>query len=372
MKIHNRQSHSSSRNEGRSCHPCMAWSLLFILLLAITAIPGAAHAKGATYLFKIASLAPEGSIWAKRFNEFADEVRAKSNGDIEFRVYPGGVMGDDQAMYRKMRIGQLQGGGFTMTGISDIVPDFRVMGIPFLFNSYDEVDYVSKGLRQPWEKDFAAKGMQMLALTEVGFIYTMSVSPITTVAQLKQSKCWAPEGDPISATFLENLGVTPVQLSIPDVLTSLQTGLINTTFNSFYGSIVLQWFTQAKYITDIPFAYAYGVLIIDKKAFDRLPPAYAAMMKDAAVRKFSALVQDTRKSNADSLTVLEQNGIRLVKPTPATLEELDRTRDKTVSELVGTAFSKQIYATLNALLDEYRKTGEGKEEKGSGTEDKKQ
>jgi len=333
---------------------------VFLVLLAgfVLAMPhpsGAAHAKPALYLFKIASLAPDGSIWAKRFREFADEVRSRSNGDIDFKIYPGGIMGDDRAMYRKMKIGQLQGGGFTMTGISEIVPDFRVMGIPFLFDSYEEVDHVAQGLRRPFEEVFARKDMVLLALTEVGFIHTMSVSPITTVDELKKSKCWAPEGDPIGKDFLETLGVTPIQLSIPDVLSSLQTGLIDTTFNSFYGSIVLQWFTQARYITDIPFAYAYGALVMDKKSFDRLPEPYAAMMREVAEEKFAALIRDTRESNAESLEVMRKNGIRLVQPTEAALEELRRNREKSVANLVGQAFSKEIYDTLTRLLEDYRK-----------------
>ena len=98
------------------------------------------------HTFKIASLAPEGSVWVNSFKQFAEEVSSGTNGEIAFRIYPGGVMGDDRAMYRKMRVGQLHGGGFTMTGIAEIVSDFRVMAIPFLFRSYEEVDQVSASL----------------------------------------------------------------------------------------------------------------------------------------------------------------------------------------------------------------------------------
>ncbi|MFC1837848.1 TRAP transporter substrate-binding protein DctP, partial [Thermodesulfobacteriota bacterium] len=213
---------------------------LSIALLFAAGI-GPANAKHRPkYLFKIASLAPEGSVWAKRFRDFAREVEVKSNNEIGFKIYAGGVMGDDRAMYRKMRVGQLNGGGFTMTGISEFVPDFRILGIPFLFNTYDEVDYVKSRLMPRFEEEFDKNGMALLAMTEVGFVYTMSTTPIRTLAELKQSKAWAPEGDPISMVLLETVGVTPIPLSIPDVLASLQTGLINTTFNSYYGSIVLQ------------------------------------------------------------------------------------------------------------------------------------
>jgi len=314
------------------------------------------QAAGPKYVFKVASLAPEGSVWAKRFRDFTNEVTEKSNGEISFKIYAGGVMGDDRAMYRKMRVGQLNGGGFTMTGISEVVPDFRILGIPFLFNTYDEVDRVKEKLMPRFEEEFDQKGMVLLAVSEVGFVYTMSTTPITTLADLKKSKAWAPEGDPISQVLLESVGVTPIPLSIPDVLTSLQTGLINTTFNSYYGAIVLQWFTRISYITDIPFAYAYGAFILDKKTFSRLPPEYAELMKSAAKYHFDKLLNDTRKSNEESKQVLIQNGITMVKPTPMTKAELQNDyREMAVNKMVDDAFSKSIYQETMKHLENYHK-----------------
>jgi TRAP-type C4-dicarboxylate transport system substrate-binding protein len=333
-------------------------SILCLILVAFLPVTAAksVHAGSPKYIFKLASLAPEGSIWAKRFRDFTNEVIEKSNGEIGFKIYAGGVMGDDRSMYRKMRVGQLNGGGFTMTGIGEVVPDFRVLGIPFLFNSYDEVDRVTEKLMPRFEKEFDDKDLVLLAVSEVGFVYTMSTSPITTLAELKQSKAWAPEGDPISLVLLETVGVTPIPLSIPDVLTSLQTGLINTTFNSYYGSIVLQWFTRISYITDIPFAYAYGAFIVDKKTFATLPPHYAELMKSAAKIHFDKLLDDTRKSNEEALQVLIKNNITLVKPTPMTKAELQNSyREKTVAKLMDDAFSKSIYTEAMMHLDNYHK-----------------
>jgi len=328
-----------------------------LLLLVFIAFPAASLAAGKKYLFKIGSLAPEGSVWARYFKEFADEVREKTGGAVRFRVYPGGVMGDDRSMYRKMRIGQLHGGGFTMNGISEIVPDFRVMGIPFLFRSYEEVDRVAAGLMPMFRKKFSAKGLELLATTEVGFIYTMSKAPVDGIASLKQRKAWAPENDPVSLVFLKNIGVTPVLLSIPDVMSSLETGLIDTVFNSFYGAIVMQWFTKTKYITDIPFGYAYGALVLSKRAFGRLPPEYARICRAAAAHHFPRLIAAARKSNADSLAALKKQGVRLVAPRPGEVEKLARWRDRTVKELNGRIFSKGVYEKTMRILAESRGTG---------------
>ena len=313
-------------------------------------LPAPAQAKRPKYLFKIATLAPDGSVWVKHFENFTREITEKSNGEICFKIYKGGVMGDDRAMYRKMRIGQLQGGGFTMTGISEVVPDFRVMGIPFLMKSYEEVDRVRKSLFPLFQKSFQDKGLVLLAMTEIGFIYTMSTEPMTTLADLIQKKCWAPDNDLISRAYLEDLGVTPVPLSIPDVLPSLQTGLINTVFNGFYGSIVLQWFTSTRYITDTPFGYAYGGLVFSQKAFDKLPPCYVTLMQEQAEKHFAGLLVDTRKSNKESFSVLMKKGLKMVKADKDSLEKLQQQRVLTVERLNGKAFSKEIYnAAIQAL-----------------------
>jgi len=328
-----------------------------IIAVLITLLLGVNNALAAPkYLFKIATLAPDGSIWVTQFEKFTKEVTEKTGGEVGFRVYAGGIMGDDQAMYRKMRVGQLHGGGFTMTGIAPVVPDFRIMSIPFLFNNYGEVDAVRKGLLPLFQEQFNGQGLELVAMTEVGFIYTMSTKPVVTTEELKKSTIWIPAGDPLAATFIELIGLSPVQLSIPDVLSSLQTGLIDTVFNSLYGSIVLQWFTKARYITDNPFGYAYGVFLLDKKKFDKLPPKYAQIIRESATKHFSVLIDETRKSNDESYQVLGKQGVTFVKANPGSLTELQTFHQKTVDKVKGSAFSEEAYTKMMNILNTYRAT----------------
>lgn len=327
---------------------------LLILFFMALCICGQAQASP-KYIFKVASIAPEGSIWTKRFRDFATEVKEKSNGKVGFKIYSGGIMGDDRAVYRKLRVGQLNGGGFTMTGIGNVVPDFRIMGIPFLFRSYEEVDHVWEGLMPSFHKAFSEKGLELIAMTEVGFVYSMSTTPVTTLSDLKKTKVWAPEDDPISTIFLQSLGITPLPLTIPDVLTSLQTGMVETVFNSLYGSIVLQWFTKTKYISDIPFGYAYGAILLDRKKFTRLPNSYQTIIRETAKKHFGLLIADTRKSNRESMQVLKDNGVTFIPPDPEDILIINGKHTETVQRAQGTAFSKQIYQTTMKLLDEFRR-----------------
>jgi len=306
------------------------------------------------HIFKIATLAPEGSVWMRTLHNFIDEVKEKSNGTIGFKVYPGGVMGDDQAMYRKMRVGQLHGGGFTMTGIARVVSDFRVMALPFFFNSYDEVDVVKKGLLPIFKEQFSEKKLELLAMTEVGFVYSMGTTVLATIDDLKNGKCWSPTGDPVTSTFLSSIGINPIQLSIPNVLSSLQTGLVNVVFNSLYGSIVLQWFTKVKYIADTPYGYAYGVFLLDKRSFSKLDQHNQKLVQETADKHFSILLDKTRQSNMTSRKTLTEHGVQFIPIEEKIVNQFYKYRDQTVQQLTGKSFSLSIYQKAMHLLTTYR------------------
>ena len=331
----------------------MSRIILIILFVLVSLTNNDGCRAASTTLFKIASLAPAGSVWVEQFENFAKEVSQNTQGAVTFRIYPGGVMGDDQAMYRKMKVGQLQGGGFTMTGISNVVPDFRALAIPFLFTTYDEVDYLKKHLGPLFQERFREKGMELIAMSEVGFIYAMSTKPLKTLEDLKNSVNWSPSGDPISETYLSSLGITPVQLSIPDVLSSLQSGLVETVYNSLYGAIVLQWFTKAKYVVDLPYGYAYGAVALDSRKFNTLTQDQQKAIHSAADKYFPLLLQQTRKSNEESRQVMIERGSEFLAVDEATAHGLREQRDKTIDKLLKGSLSRDVYDRTVTLLKEF-------------------
>lgn len=328
--------------------------LLFLTILFVGTSYQAQAAAKSKYLFKIASLAPAGSVWVTQFENFAKEVTEQTGGEVGFRIYPGGVMGDDQAMFRKMRVGQLHGAGLTMTGIARKVPDFRVLAIPFLFESYAEVDHVMAGLLEEFKAQFRNQGLEFIAVTEVGFIYAMSTKDISTFKTFQQTKNWSPAGDPISDRYFAALGITPVRLSIPDVTPSLQSGLVETVYNSLYGAIVMQWFAKTRYVVDLPYGYAYGAFALDRKQFAKLPETHQQAIYAAAEKHFPILLAKTRESNRDSRKILEQRGNSFKTLDNATIKLLHDKRDETIEELVPQAFSQKIKDRTFSLLEQFR------------------
>jgi len=199
--------------------------LLLTLLIALLIAP-AAGAQGLR--LKIASMAPDGTLWMKELNKAGDEIEERTDGRVSFRFYPGGTMGTDSAVLRKIRIGQLHGGVVLAGGLADIEPDLEIYSLPLLFRSNGEVDYVRERMDQILIDRLEKKGFVAFGFTETGFTYLMSAKPTRTFDDLKGRKAWMMQDDPVSLAIVEAAGLSPVPLPISDVLTGLQTGLIDT------------------------------------------------------------------------------------------------------------------------------------------------
>jgi TRAP-type C4-dicarboxylate transport system substrate-binding protein len=267
---------------------------------------------------KIATMAPDGTIWMKELREAADEIKEKTDGRVSFRFYPGGTMGADSAVLRKIRIGQLHGGVVLAGSLADIDPDLEIYSLPLLFRSNGEVDYVRQQMDPILIDGLASKGFVSFGLTETGFTYLMSARPTRTFDDLKGRKAWMMQDDPVSLAIVEAAGLSPVPLPISDVLTGLQTGLIDTVAAPPVGAIALQWFTKAKYLTDLPITYVCGTTVISAKAFNRISAEDQELVREVMGRAVETLDKTSRSDNEEARQALVDQGVEFVDPTTET------------------------------------------------------
>ncbi|HAU89532.1 MAG TPA: ABC transporter substrate-binding protein, partial [Elusimicrobia bacterium] len=232
-------------------------TLTLAAALLAPALPAAAQT-----VVKFATLAPDGSTWMKAMRKFTDETTAKTGGRVKFKIYAGGVSGEDKDVVRKIRLGQLQAGGFTGVGIGEVAPEARLLDTPFLFKSAGEIDHVYKTLDTDFRKIFESHGYVLLGWAEVGNVNIFSNTPVTKPEDLRNVKMWLWEGDPIAEATFQALHIKPIPLSITDVMTSLQTGMINGVYGSPLSVIALQWFARMKYVFALPLTNASGAVLI--------------------------------------------------------------------------------------------------------------
>lgn len=309
---------------------------------------------GATTL-KIATLAPDGTRWMQEMRAGAAEVKQRTEGRVKLRFYPGGIMGNDNSVLRKIRVGQLHGGVLTSGGLAGIYPDIQIYNIPFLFRSFDEVDYVRKRMDPVIIKGLKEKGFTSFGLGEGGFAYLMCQQPVESLSGLQQLKIWSPEGDRISREGFEALGVTPIPLPLTDVLTGLQTGLINTVASSPVGAIAVQWHTKVKYLIDVPLIYLYGTLVIHQRALKKLSTKDQAILMEVMAGHFNEINLLARKDNTGAREALKKQGISFTKPP---LEELSQWRGRVEKAVVKLKqqgeFTEQMHREIQQHLEDYR------------------
>jgi TRAP-type transport system periplasmic protein len=333
--------------------PRLCFYSLICVLGAMFGPFGAAQAQ----TFKIATIAPESSSWMKDMRAGAKVIEEHTGGRVKFKFYGGGVQGNDKQVQRKMRTGQLHGGAFTSGGLNRFHPDADLFALPMLFRSIDEARYVRDALEGEIRQRLEDAGYVNFGLAAAGFAYMMSEKKLTTLRDLDGQKVWIPEGDPVGFAALRALGVAPVVMPVTDVMTGLQTDLLDCVTVPPVGAIVFQWHTQLRYLTDVPLAYVYAALLIDKRAFSRMSKADREVVREVMEGIYRKFDRNGVRENDEALQALLASGLEQVTPDAAEVEEWRRAVNASHRAMAGQGvFDVTLYDRVQNLLDDYRKT----------------
>lgn len=303
---------------------------------------------------KIATLSPEGSMWMEKMHKGAEQVAVETDNRVTFKFYPGGVMGNDDAVLRKIRIGQLQGGAVVSGSLSEFFPANQIYAQPFKFKSLEEVDYVRKYMDQYIIDGLDHAGFVVFGLMGGGFAYIMSQEPIETVQDLRNRKVWIPDNDKISQDSIRVFGITPIPLSIADVRTSLQTGLIDTVGTSPIGAVVLQWHTQIKYITYIPLIYLHAVLAIEKTQFLKIAEKDQDIVTRIMTQASKEIDIQNKADDLNAIEALKNRGVKFITPPKDALDEWYRIARTASEKMINSGILPQDIADqLDAHLADF-------------------
>jgi TRAP-type C4-dicarboxylate transport system substrate-binding protein len=287
-----------------------------------TVVFGGGAARAQTVI-KVATLAPEGSSWMNLFHEWGRNVETHSGGKLKIKFYAGGVAGDERDAVRKMRLGQLNAAAVTAIGLGLIQSEVRVLELPLMVKSYAELDYIRNAMDAEFRKKFEEKGYVLLGWGDVGPVHIFSNTPLKSKADLAQTKLWAWTDDPLVKTMFKQLGSNGVPLGVPDVLTSLQTGLINACYGSPLSMVALQWYTKVKYMTSMQLSQAIGATVITKRDWDKLTPDLQKVVLDDSKAMEQKLLKVIRTDNEKSLATMKANGITVVESPPSMVKEFE-------------------------------------------------
>jgi TRAP-type C4-dicarboxylate transport system substrate-binding protein len=320
-----------------------------LLALAIMALP--VHA----LTLKIATLAPAGTAWMQEMQQGAEAIGMKTNGRVKLKFYPGGVMGTDSSVHRKIRINQLQGGAFSASGLGSVDTGIQALSLPMLFRNFDEVDKVRAQLDERIKRHVADSGFIVLGISEGGFARIMSSKPIHNMDDIRASKVWIPEGDPLVEETFKAMGISAIPLPIADVFTGLQTGLIETIAATPTGALAFQWHSKIRHMVDLPVLYVIGVLAVSDKAFSRINEADQAIVIAEMQTVFKRLDGINRNDNLAATEALKAQGIEAITPTADEIMRWQAYSDTSIDAMVNNgSIDKGIVETIRELLQTIR------------------
>jgi TRAP-type C4-dicarboxylate transport system substrate-binding protein len=336
----------------RRTHQHFLIQVSWVLALLVTATT--AYQAQAIEL-KVASVAPDGSSWMREMRAGADEIRDRTGGRVLIKFYPGGVMGNDSQVLRKIRIGQLHGGAFAGGGLAARYAAINLYSIPLLFRSLDEVDYVRERMDSKLQIGLEAAGFVTFGFVEGGFAHVMASEPISGIEDMRRRKIWIPEGDQVSFLSLEAMGLSPVVLMPTDVLTGLQTGLLDVVAASPVVALVLQWHTTVKYMMDLPIAYSIGIFALDTRVFQRLSADDQQTVRMVMSGINRSLDAQARTDNQQARAVMAGFGIEFVPVDSADVVNWQSTISTIYPQLrARDDIDEEFFDELLETLREYR------------------
>ena len=306
---------------------------------------------------KFATLAPEGSTWMLTLREMDAELQQRSRGRIRFVFYPGGVLGDEIDVIRKIRIGQLHGGAFSGVGLGSVLPSVRVLELPLLFEGADDADFVTERLEENFAQAFEKRGFVFLTFAEAGPVHLFSQKAIRRRQDLGGVKIWAWHGDPLAAALFRAYQVAPIPLALPDVYPSLQTGLIDAFYAPPLAAIALQWFSQVSFMSSQGLTRATGGMLISRSRWEAIPAELRMILRDVAKRYAREAVIKTRRENQEALVTLKRHGIEMVDLDPAERRQLLEVSRQLWQKQVGRLYPQSLLDQVKSLLQQYRGKG---------------
>jgi TRAP-type C4-dicarboxylate transport system substrate-binding protein len=329
--------------------------LIIMALLAVAGSPRDTHAQDQPQTLKIATIAPEGSSWMQDMRAGAKSIEQHTDGRVKVKFYGGGVQGNDKQVQRKMRTGQLHGGAFTSGAMNQFQPEADLLSLPLLFESIDEARYVRERLEGELRQRLEDAGFVNFGFAAAGFAYMMSNRPLRTLSDLDGRKVWLPEGDTVDFAALRALGGAPVMMPVTDVMTGLQTELLDSVAVPPVGAVVFQWHTRLKYITDVPLAYVYAALLVDRKAFERIQPEDRQVVREVMEGIYRKFDQSGVADNEEALQALLDSGLELVEPAAAEAAEWRAIVNRSHRQLAAEGqFDAALLERMQVLIDEFR------------------
>jgi len=295
---------------------------------------------------KLGSLVPVGSPWDDSLKQMAGEWNRISDGKVTLKIYSGGIAGDEDDMIRKMRIGQLDAAGITAIGLSRIFSGVFTIQLPFITRN---------GMKPYFAENMEKKGFKVLLWTVTGQTYLFSRKPIISPADLKKQKLFMWEGNANMVKAMAELGFNPVPLAATEIMTSLQSGMIDALMTSPIAAASSQWFGIAKNMCDMKLAPFIGGIVISTRSWKKIPSDLRPKLEQVTLRAGKKMQNEAQKTDQEALKIMKKYGLKINHVSPHIKKKWMVIAEKAYNKLLGKTIHKESYEKMKSYLEEYRK-----------------
>jgi TRAP-type C4-dicarboxylate transport system substrate-binding protein len=312
-------------------------------------------------VIRLATVAPEGSGWAREVVTFVRAVENRTKGAVKIKVYYAAKAGDEIEVKQRIEKGQLDG---TLSGgmmCADVMPSMKVLRVPGAFQDRGETNYVSSQLAPRFAKEAKANGYALLGTAPLGASTIFSRVPIKTLDQLRKLKTWRWDLDHVAITLNKNMGFTIVPMDLPEAGPAFEKGQIDAFYAIPAAALVFQWYAQAPYIIDLPGDYLIGCLLVKSKALDQLTESQREIIRSESAT-LAVRIDDLNRRQDDEL--VGANGIfgrQGNKPLPVSaklraefFEAGRRARENLDERVVPKDLIKEVMTMLADYRSEHR------------------
>lgn len=292
-------------------------AVALVLALVLTSLSASAAGR---VTVKTATLAPDGSPWHKALRQMGSEWERRTDGRVRMRLYPGGVAGSDSDMLRKIRIHQLHASALTVTGLAEIDPAFNVFAIPLFFDSYEELAYVRDRLTPALKQRLEAKGFVLLHWGHGGWVRFFTKKPVRTVGEVKRLKTFTSASDDRMTRLWRRNGFNPRALAYTDILTGLQTGMIDALPTTPLAALSFQWYRHIPYMLDLNIAPLVGATVVSTKTWSSITEADRAAMLASGHEVAQRLAEEIPGKDEAAVEEMAKRGLTVVRAASADQE----------------------------------------------------
>ena len=303
-------------------------------------------------IIKLATLAPEGTEYYNLLLEMGQRWQEETNGEVILRIYPNGVVGRESDTIRKMRIGQIQASAMSSIGLADLTDQIQAFTIPMKFKDYDDVENVKEVMFDDISNGLSESGFKLLFLVDIGWVYWFSANEISVPEDLRNAKIYTTAGDYVTVELFKRFGFNAIPVSETDILTSLQTGMINSMQTVPILSLSSGWFALMPNMLDLKWAVFIGAVIIDERVWSKIRPEHQKVMMEVAQEIGKKYQENGRKTDAQAIEMMKEYGMRVKTPTDEELEIWEDFKEEIIPDVIDTYVPKEVYDKVTSAIDE--------------------